>query len=120
MGFQVGQACYGTAEQAAQAVASAEAGSLKQAGQGVYVVGVSAVSDTSITYTLNPVDGTAAFSYVAPFTPQPCNLLSAQDALEVSWMVVAAWAAAHAVMFLVRMLRGEASESGGDYGRGNS
>jgi hypothetical protein len=120
MAFQVGQACYGTAQAAAQAVASAEVGTLKQAGQGLYVVGVSAVSDDSISYTLNPVDGTAAFSYVAPFTPQPCNLLTTEDASAMGWAVLAVWAAVFAVTYLIRMIRSESEDTGGNYGRGDT
>lgn len=113
MAFQVGSACYDTAAQAAQAQASSLAGGVVVHGSAAYVVGVSAVSDTSITYTFAPVGGGATISQVAAYDAQPCNLLTGADGLTLGWAVAAAWLATWAVMFLARALRGPRGEGDG-------
>jgi hypothetical protein len=112
MAFQVGSACYGTEVQAAQAQASASVGSI--VGVSPHSVSVSSVAADSITYVLSPVGGGTPITHVAPFTPQPCNLLQAEDGLAIGWMVAGAWIGAWALLFLARALRGETGESYGN------
>lgn len=113
MSFQVGSACYDTALQAAQAEASSQVGAVVEHGSAAYVVDVSGVSGTSITYSLYPVAGGVAVTSAVPYSAQPCNLLTGSDGLAMSWAVVGVWIAVYAVMFIARALRGD---TGGDYG----
>lgn len=113
--YQVGDACYQTPAAAAAAQASKLVGSILQQGQTLYSVSVDSVADNAINYVLTPVGGGASMQYAAPFTPQPCGLLTSQDALDLGWMVVGAWVAVYAVSFLIRVIRGETRDL--DYGR---
>lgn len=113
MAFQVGSACYPTELQAAQVQASQQVGAIVQHGSAAYVVDLSAVAGDSITYVLNPLGGGTAIASQVPFHAQPCNLLTAADGVQLGWMVAAVWLGAYALMFLGRVLRGEA---GGDDG----
>jgi len=105
MAFQVGSACYETASGAAAAAASSQVGSVVAHGSSAYVVDVSAVSDASITYVFSPLDGAAAMTLVAPFTAQPCGLLTWSDGLAVGWGVGGAWILAFCLLALTRAFR---------------
>ena len=113
MAYQVGSACYDTAQAAAQAVASGHVGTLVAHSGAAYSVSVAGISESSISYTLSPVAGGAAITHVAPFMAQPCNLLQASDGIALGWLVAAAWIGTYALLFLSRSLRGE---TGGNYG----
>lgn len=113
MNYQVNQACYPSALSAAQAVASSQIGSIVQHGSSAYVVDVSAVTGSVITYSFLPVGGGTSISVASPYTAQECQLLDLADGLQLGWMVVGAWLAAYGVMFMARALRGE---TGGSYG----
>lgn len=112
MAYQVGSACYDTAVMAAQAQASASVGSI--VGASPQTVSVSSVAADSITYVLTPVGGGTPITHIAPFTPQPCNMLQAADGLAIGWMVAGAWIGAYCLLFLARALRGETGESYGN------
>jgi len=114
MSYQVGSACYATAQAAAQVSASAQVGVIVQHGASAYVIDAASVSGASITYAFTPVGGGTALTVVAPYTAQPCNLLGAEDALQFGWGIVAAWLAVFAVMFIARALRGETEGSYGN------
>lgn len=110
--YQVGSACYDTLLQAAQAQASTVVGSVVAHGSAAYVVGVSAVSDASITYSLTPFGGGAQLVLEVPNQAQPCGMLMGADGLQIGWMVAAAWIAAYAISFLKRAIPSE--ERNGD------
>lgn len=103
--FQVGSLCYHTEAAAAAASASSQLGSIVTRAGELYSVNVTAVTSNSITYAFSPLSGGVAFSQTTAYTPQPCGLLTPGDALELSWMVAAAWIAAYAVIFLARVFR---------------
>jgi len=86
-------------------------GSIVQHGSAAYVIEVGPVGSTSITYVLNPVDGGAALTLAAPYSAIECQLLDWPDALQLGWMVAAAWIGTVAVLFLARAIKG------GDDGR---
>lgn len=100
MAYQVGATCYGSAESALSAVASAQVGGVVEHGGAAYVVGVDAVASTSITYRLTPLGGGAALQTVVAMQPQPCGLLQWQDGLSLGWGVATAWIVTAAVMHL--------------------
>lgn len=104
MPFQVGSACYGTAQQAAQAAASEQAGSVVMHGTTAYVIDVRQVTESAITYALNPVSGGAPYQVTSSYTALPCNLMSASDGLEMGWMVGGAWLLVYGLMFIGRTL----------------
>lgn len=112
MAFQVGTACYPTATAAAQATAAAV---VPTAFENV-VISVAAVTDSTITYLYTPVGNAAISPYtvVQPILLQPCNQLSAEDALYVGWVIAGAWLAIYGIQILARMFRGE---TGDNYGR---
>lgn len=100
MAFQVGSTCYGSAVDALSAVASSQVGGVVSQAGAVYVVGVDAVSSSSITYRLTPIAGGNPISNVVQLTPQPCGLLQWQDGLTLGWAVATAWIVTAAVMHL--------------------
>ncbi|MDA8446349.1 hypothetical protein [Paracidovorax valerianellae] len=110
MAYQVNGACYGTAQQAAQASASQQVGAVVSHSGTVYVIDVAGAADASITYRFQPVAGGAPMQLVAGYTPQPCNLLQVQDGLAMGWMVAGAWIGAFSLMFLARILKGETND----------
>jgi len=89
------------------------AGAIVQAGGDAYMVNVSAVTGSMITYGFTPVAAGSSFTVGTAYTAQPCGMLGVSDGVELGWMVAAAWIAAYGIMFLARGLRGE---TGGDYG----
>lgn len=113
MAFQVGSTCYATATEAAQAQASTMVGVIVGQGGTAHTVSAMSIDDTSITYVLTPVGGGTAITHVAPFTPQPCNMLQSSDAMQMGWLIAGAWIGAYCILFIARALRGE---TGSDYG----
>lgn len=112
MSYQVGSACYSTATQAAQAAASAQVGAVTSHTSTSYVINAASVDDTSITYTLTPVSGGAPLTVVAPYTAQPCALLTFQDGMQMGWLVAAAWLATFAIVTLRNAVTGWGDQSG--------
>jgi len=104
MAFQVGTACYDTAEAANAAAASALVGANLEHGGSVVVVDVAGVTATTITYSYTPLGGTASTQTFAA-TPQPCVLMGAEDAVVMGWGIAAAVLAVYALMFVTRGLR---------------
>jgi hypothetical protein len=102
MAYQVGPSCYGDAIAAVHAIASSQVGTVVVHGGSAYVADATAVTATSISYTLQPIAGGASISYVASVSPQPCGLLDWQDGLMLGWAVAAAWIAVAAVMLIRR------------------
>lgn len=102
MAYQVGSTCYGAATDAVSAIASAQAGAVVVHGGATYVVNATALTASSITYTLQPLAGGAAITSTVSVTPQPCGLLQWEDGLVLGWGVAAAWIAAAVVMNLRR------------------
>ncbi|WP_440531741.1 hypothetical protein [Variovorax sp. YR566] len=100
MSYQVGSICYDTAAAAAAASASSQIGSFVRQGEVSYVVNASSVDGASITYSLAPVGGGSPVVVTASYTAQPCGLITAGDAVNLSWMVVLVWAATWAVKFI--------------------
>lgn len=112
MGYQVGDACYPTATDAARAAASREVGTLVPHGSTSYVINASSADDTSITYVLTPVGGGTAITVTAPYTAQQCGLLEFGDGLEMGWLIVAAWVGVYGIKALAIALNGWGDQSG--------
>ena len=106
MSFQSGDACFPTALAANTASAARESGSIKQIGTAQYVVDVTSVTDTSITYVFRNVSNTATVTKVAAVSPEPCQLLGVSDAAQVGGLIIAAWAATYAIVYLASVIRG--------------
>ncbi|MCD2514569.1 hypothetical protein [Comamonas endophytica] len=114
MAYQVGNACYSTAQQAAHASASSQAGAVISRGQQTYVVNVVLVEEDTIHYRLEPIGAGVPLMAPIPYNAQPCNLLQAEDGLTIGWMIAAAWIGAYALLFIARVLRGETGENYGN------
>lgn len=98
--WQQGGVCYPTPEAANLAAASVVSGTI----QGGSAVSLVSVSPDSIVYGLTSlVDGSTA-SITVPVTPVPCQLISAEDASVVAWMVAGCWVAVYAVTYLARVV----------------
>jgi hypothetical protein len=107
MAYQVGSGCYESALAASQAVAAAHV----PVAAPDMVVTVSAVAESSISFLYTPIgSGVPPFTVTQALTLQPCNMLSAQDALDVGWLIGGAWLSIYAVAFLIRYLRGETED----------
>jgi len=100
MAFQVGAFCYDTAEGAANAAASSQVGSVVSVGGVSYVVDVSSVSPSSITYLFSDVSTASSFIKVAPFSAPDCGLLGASDGLVLGWGIATVWLVTAGVLFL--------------------
>ena len=111
--YQVRDACYPTAAEAASVSSSSLVGGVVVIGANTYTVNVVSTSGTVINYQFTPVGGGAVINQAAAYTAQPCALLTIADGLEMGWAVGAAWIGAYALLFITRALRGE---TGGDYG----
>lgn len=101
--YQVGTACYSTPTAAMQAIASTQTGAVVQQGGTAYVT-VATGTSTGIDYALHPLAGGPILGQSIAITPQPCGLLTASDATQIGWLIVAAWVAAYAVTFLARIV----------------
>jgi len=102
MSYQVGAFCYSTSSAAASAAASSVAGSVVSAGGVSYVIDVSSVSGSSITYLFQDIASASSFTKTSAFTAQSCGLLDVQDGLAMGWGVAAAWLFVAGVLFLRR------------------
>lgn len=108
---QVGDTCYPSELAANQAIAASQIGKITQVGTASYVVDSSTQTASAITYILRNVNSNAAITKTSTVTPIPCQALTAGDAGSMAWMVVSAWVAVYALMFLTRAFRGEPQES---------
>ena len=106
MPFQVDDTCYPTALAANQAIASSQIGRIVQVGSATYVVDSTSQTSTQITYQLRDVASAAVINKTSTVTPVDCQALTAADALEMSWLIVAAWVGVFALMFITRAFRG--------------
>lgn len=116
MNYQVGSVCYPTAEAAAAASASSVVGSIVNHGGSAYVVNVDGVTSEFVYYSFTPVIGGVTTYMEFAYTPQPCGMLGADDAITMGWMVGAAWLGAYALMFLGRVVRDMVNERGSQDG----
>lgn len=99
--FQAGATCYGTAAAANAASASAQSGSVVLINGQSYVLSVSGVSDTTVTYDYSPLAGGAMVSQTVALTPPACGLLTTDDAVIIGWAIAACWLSVYAVTFLI-------------------
>lgn len=100
--YQVGGSCFDTKTQALSAQASAESGRvLEHAGQ-AHVVLVSGVSETSITYSLQPLAGGMPTVLEVPQVPQPCQLLTMADSAQIGGAIFLGWMTIYGVMSLLQ------------------
>lgn len=103
-GFQVGDLCYSSSLAAVQAMAAREGGKVVQLGAKTYVIDVTAVTASSITFRFNDVASTAFITKVAVVSPEPCGLLDTADGLVIAWGIATAWLLTAGVLFLRRGL----------------
>ncbi|WP_343627993.1 hypothetical protein [Comamonas aquatica] len=100
--YQVGGTCFNTKAQALSAKASAESGKvLEHAGQAHLVV-VSGVSETSVTYSLQPLAGGMATVLEVPQDPQPCQLLTMADVSPILAAITLGLLSVYGIMILWR------------------
>lgn len=107
MSYQVGSTCYDSPSAANQASVSSHAGSIVLVGGQSQVLSVVSVDSSSVTYGYTPLSGGALTSQTVALSPQPCNLLTAQDAVQISWMIAALWLAVYAITFVTNYLKNE-------------
>lgn len=100
--FQVDGSCYNGAVNAVQAMAAREVGKVVSIGAKTYVVDVTAVTGSSITYKFNDVSSTAFVSKVATVSPLACGLLETADGLVIAWGIATAWLVTAGILFLRR------------------
>lgn len=116
MSFQVGSACYPSELAAAAASASSMVGAVVSHAGSAYTVDVSGVTASSVSYTFTPISGGVALVLVAPYTPQPCGLMGAADAVQMGWLVGAAWIAVYCVKFIAGVVRDMANDGSSNNG----
>lgn len=102
MGFQVDSNCYSTSLLAVHAMAAKEVGKVVNIGTKAYVVDVTGVTGSSITFRFNDVQTTAFITKVVAVSPEPCGLLDTSDALVIAWGIATAWLVTAGVLFIRR------------------
>jgi len=92
--YQVGGSCFNTKKQALHVHAAADSGRVVEHQGQAHLVHVSGVSETSITYALQPLAGGLATVLEVPQEPQPCQLMTMTDvapilgAIGLGWMTI--------------------------------
>lgn len=99
--YQVGGTCFNQKAQALSAQASAESGRIVSHGGDAHVVHVIAVSDTSVTYSLQPLAGGTATVLEVPQEPQPCQLMTMTDSAKIGGAIVLGWLTIYGIMSLL-------------------
>lgn len=100
MGYQVGESCYSTALQAAQATAAQNVGSFVARGADLYVVQRYSETASQIQYWMGGVGATTSFVQTVSFAPIPCGKIEWQDSLAMGWGIAAAWIVTAVIMNL--------------------
>ena len=100
--YQTGQTCVDTPLQAAQYQANQNEGASVQIGTNQYIITVSSVSASSITYVYQRVSGTPNITKTITPTLQPCAYPDYTDTQSLAWLVVVVWMAAYAIKLLYR------------------
>lgn len=98
MAYQVGSACYSTALQAMQALAS----SIPPHNDGENIVTVVGADALGLTYRMYTVAAGSGYNTHWPVSLQPCNMLEAADAVSLGWAIGGAWLSVYAITFLIR------------------
>lgn len=106
--YQHGSTCYESSATVNSLIAASNVGSVVRIGDQTYVLAVSGVTDTSITYEYFPAlaGGSSVIQTVA-MAPPACALLTAADAVEVGWLIGGVWIAVYAVKFLANYFQSE-------------
>lgn len=98
--FQHNATCYPLASTVNQLIGAGQAGSVVVIGGQSYVLAVSGVTDTSITYDYAPASGGAHVFQTVQISPPACQLVTAADALQVAWLIAGVWLAVYAITFI--------------------
>lgn len=105
--YQYGNSCYQTPSAANQIAASSQTGSVVVIGGQPYVLAASGVTDSTITYTYSPAAGGATIAQTVTVIPLPCVMLTAADAVDIGWLIAAAWIGVYAIKYLANHLQSE-------------
>ena len=105
--YQYGNSCYQTPSAANQIAASAQSGTVVVIGGQSYVLAYSSVTDSTITYLYSPAAGGPTISQTITVIPPPCALLTAADAVDIGWLIAAAWIGVYAIKYLANHLQSE-------------
>lgn len=97
--WQFQGSCYPTPLAANQAAASASSG----VASGGVVVSATSVTDSTITYDVVDLTSGVTTQRVVSVTPQPCNLLGYDDAVQLGWLFIAMFVSVYAVRYLASM-----------------
>lgn len=103
-GYQVDQACYPTLQTAIEAICAKTTGQFTMVGTNPYRVDTTFSAPSSITYQGSQLNGTGTFTRTHAITPEPCNVLTTEDGVQLAWLVVAVWVAAFAIIVLRKAL----------------
>lgn len=99
--YQVGGTCFNTKAQALSAKASAESGRVLEHSGQAHLVHVTGVSETSVTYSLQPLAGGIATVLEIPQEPQPCQLLTMTDVAPILGAIALGWITIYGTMILL-------------------
>lgn len=105
--FQHGASCYESASTVNQLTGASQSGSVVVIGGQSYVLAVSGVTDTSITYDYAPASGGAHISQTIQISPPDCALLTASDALQIGWAIAVLWLTVYGITFIANYIKRE-------------
>lgn len=103
MAYQFQGVCYPDAASTLSAMASAISGTVVDVAGVPYALDVT-VNASSLVYTGTRLDAAGSFVKTVAVTLSDCQLLQVADALQLSWLVAALWAAAFAWVASRRVL----------------
>ncbi|MDO4682766.1 MAG: hypothetical protein Q4B17_08255 [Lautropia sp.] len=105
MGYQQGTQCFATVEQAADYAGAQMTGQVVSTGNGgPWAISYEGFNGSQLRYALHAPS--SAVTLQVPYQAVPCQLVDMDDAAEMAWLVVGAWAAAYGVRLAANALKG--------------
>lgn len=101
MSYQFDGVCYPDPDSTLSAMAAGLSGGVVDVGGVPYALDVTP-SAGNLLYSGVRLDNTGTFTKTVTVTLQPCQLLTLQDGLQLSWMVIGIWAVVFALLMLRR------------------
>lgn len=105
MGYQQGRHCFDTIEQAANYAGAQMAGQVISSAHGEpWAISYEGYNGSELKFGLHGQASARALQ--VPYQPVACQMIEMDDAAEMSWLVVGAWAVAFGIRLAVNAIKG--------------